>query len=87
MSADLIPAHLANQLRKLADQDCPVCLGEGHLSFTARNRHGYTEVRCHCVDKEPHATSPRSVCGCGGGWTFDFQAGRVYCRDCEQAGA
>jgi hypothetical protein len=24
-----------------------------------------------------------STCSCGGGWTFDFQARRVYCRTCE----
>ena len=28
----------------------------------------------------------RSVCpDCGGGWTFDFGARRVYCRTCESA--
>ncbi len=27
----------------------------------------------------------RSVCACGGGWTFDFAAKRVYCRTCEEA--
>lgn len=27
----------------------------------------------------------RSVCpDCGGGWTFDFQQRRVYCRTCEE---
>ncbi len=25
----------------------------------------------------------RSVCACGGGWTFDFAAKRVYCKTCE----
>jgi hypothetical protein len=25
-----------------------------------------------------------STCSCGGGWTFDFQARRVYCRTCEE---
>ena len=31
-------------------------------------------------------TPSHSVCpDCGGGWTFDFGARRVYCRTCESA--
>lgn len=29
--------------------------------------------------------SNHAVCACGGGWTFDFQQQRVYCRTCEEA--
>lgn len=32
----------------------------------------------------PPAQERRSVCpDCGGGWTFDFMARRVYCRHCQ----
>ena len=29
--------------------------------------------------------SDHALCHCGGGWTFDFAAKRVYCRTCESA--
>lgn len=41
--------------------------------------------RAHQADVTP-AVEPdtdHGTCACGHGWTFDFQLGRVYCRQCE----
>ena len=56
MSRHEIPKALALELSKRADPECPDCSGEGYVTFTASNSHGYTEVRCACVG---HADEPR----------------------------
>jgi hypothetical protein len=34
-------------------------------------------------DAKRAATDTHATCACGNGWTFDFQAKRVYCASCE----
>ena len=83
MSAHCIPARVKTQLAEHADTDCDICHGDGYVTYTARTVHGEEEVACGCVERDAEPVATHTTCVCGGGFTFDFAAGRVYCRTCE----
>lgn len=42
-------AFILRERERRADKDCPECHGEGTMSYTSRNPHGYVDVPCACL--------------------------------------
>lgn len=42
-------AYVLRERKRRADKDCPECHGEGTVSYTSRNLHGYVDVPCKCL--------------------------------------
>lgn len=50
MSRDAIDlAYVRRERKRRANPECEACHGDGEVTYTARNRHGYVEEPCVCI--------------------------------------